>query len=102
VQGACAGDIDNDGFTELLVTGCGSLQLWKNERGRVCSASPLSGLPQTGEDFFTGCTMTDYDRDGRLDLFVTNYVAFSLKQAQSIANPPQCNWRGLNAFCGRG
>jgi len=100
VQGACAGDIDNDGFTDLLVTRYGSLQIWKNERGRFRDASPLSGLPQIGEDFFTGCTMTDYDRDGRLDLFATTYVAFSLKQAKAIANPPKCNWRGLDVFCG--
>ncbi|MBM4210879.1 MAG: VCBS repeat-containing protein, partial [Gammaproteobacteria bacterium] len=77
-----------------------SLQIWKNERGRFRDASPLSGLPQIGEDFFTGCTMTDYDRDGRLDLFATTYVAFSLKQAKAIANPPKCNWRGLDVFCG--
>ena len=100
VQGACAGDIDNDGFTDLLVTRYGALGIWKNERGRFRDASPLSGLPQIGEDFFTGCTMTDYDRDGRLDLFVTTYVAFSLKQAKAIANPPKCNWRGLDVFCG--
>jgi len=100
VQGACAGDIDNDGFTDLLVTRYGALGIWKNERGRFRDASPLSGLPQIGEDFFTGCTMTDYDRDGRLDLFATTYVAFSLKQAKAIANPPKCNWRGLDVFCG--
>jgi len=86
VQGACAGDIDNDGFTDLLVTRYGALGIWKNERGRFRDASPLSGLPQIGEDFFTGCTMTDYDRDGRLDLFVTTYVAFSLKRA-TVGDP---------------
>lgn len=100
VQGACAGDLDNDGFTDLIVTRYGSLQVWKNERGRFRNASALSGLPQTGEDFFTGCTLTDYDRDGRLDLFVTTYVAFSLKAVRQAATPPKCSWLGLDVFCG--
>jgi hypothetical protein len=99
-QGVCAGDYDNDGFTDLFVTRYGSSQLWKNERGRFRNATGASGLSTPGETFFSGCTFLDYDKDGRLDLFVTSYAAFSLKNAGLTAKTPPCNWLGLNVFCG--
>lgn len=97
VQGACAGDVDNNGYIDLLITKYGAPQLWLNERGRFRLAPPV---PVGGEEFFTGCTLTDYDRDGRLDMFLTTYVEFSLRQAVSASAPAPCNWKGLNVFCG--
>lgn len=101
VQGACTGDFDNDGFPDLLVTRHGSLQLWKNERGRFRDVSAAAGFgAAAGETFFTGCTFTDYDRDGRPDVFVSSYVAFSMKEARAPLSAPRCNWQGLDVFCG--
>ena len=102
-QGACAGDLDNDGWTDLVVTRYGSNQLWRNEAGRrFRDITVAAGLATPGELFHTGCALTDYDRDGRLDLFVSNYVGFSLKTASTIRPlaSPFCNWRGLDVFCG--
>src|SRR5947199_5089828 len=95
-QGVCAGDFDNDGFTDLLITRYGGKLLFKNESGRFRSLP----FPPTPESFNTGCTFLDYDRDGLLDVFVSNYAAFSLSQLQRAAAVDPCNWLGLKVFCG--
>ena len=93
-QGVCAGDYDNDGFTDLLITRYGGNLLFHNENGRFRSLD----FPRTPDAFHTGCTFFDYDRDGKLDLFVASYVAFPLAQAQRGA--ATCSWLGVSVFCG--
>lgn len=93
-QGICAGDIDNDGFTDLFVTRYGDNMLLRNDRGHFRTLP----FPSTTEQFNTGCTFIDYDRDGRLDLFVTTYVAFPYSQAQRAT--ASCKWLGVSVFCG--
>jgi hypothetical protein len=95
-QGVCAGDFDNDGFTDLLVTRYGDNLLFKNENGRF-RALPF---PSTPELFNTGCTFLDYDRDGLLDVFVSNYVSFPLSQVRRASAIDPCNWLGIKVFCG--
>ncbi len=95
-QGVCAGDFDNDGFTDLLITRYGENQLLHNEKGHF-RAIPFPATPNT---FNTGCTFLDYDRDGRLDLFVSSYVSFPPAQIRRITANPACNWLGLQVFCG--
>jgi hypothetical protein len=95
-QGVCAGDFDNDGFTDLLITRYGSNLLLKNENGRF-RALPF---PPTPESFNTGCAFLDYDRDGRLDIFVSNYVSFSLAQVRRALTADPCHWLGVDVFCG--
>src|SRR5262249_30093028 len=95
-QGVCAGDFDNVGYTDLLTTRYGNNLLFKNDRGHF-RAVPF---PPTPELFNTGCTFLDYDRDGLLDIFVSNYVSFSLNQVQRAGNFEPCNWLGLKVFCG--
>ena len=95
-QGVCAGDIDNDGFTDLFITRYGDNLLLKNENGRFRAIT----FPSTPERFNTGCAFVDYDRDGRVDLFVTSYVSFPMAQAQRAPYTPGCNWLGVAVFCG--
>ncbi len=92
-QGVCAGDFDNNGFTDLFVTRYGDNQLFRNDGGRF-RPQPF---PPTPAIFNTGCTFIDYDRDGRLDLFVTSYVAFPAAQLQRTV---PCKWLGIDVFCG--
>ncbi len=95
-QGVCAGDVNGDSFTDLLITAYGGNQLLRNDRGQF----RLIPFPATPGAFHTGCSFFDYDRDGDLDLFVSSYVAFSLTDVMKTAKIAPCNWLGLNVFCG--
>ncbi len=100
-QGVCVGDYDNDGFEDLFVTYWGQNVLYHNNGNRTFTdvtreAGLLKDVPRWG----TGCTFVDYDRDGRLDLFVANYLVFDLKNAPDPGTNPYCTYRGLAVNCG--
>ena len=72
-QGACTGDLDNDGDEDLYVTNFGSNRLYRNEgQGRFSEIAGAAGVALGG--WSTGCAFGDYDGDGRLDLFVAGYI----------------------------
>src|SRR5688572_11621608 len=76
-QGVCVGDYDSDGFRDLFVTHYGQSVLYRNRGdGTFEDATVKAGLRSASTRWDTGCTFFDYDRDGRLDLAVTNYLAF--------------------------
>jgi len=100
-QGVCAGDVDNDGLVDLLITYYGHNVLYRNQgKGKFEDITRRAGLPVTGERWATGCSMIDYDRDSLLDLFVSNYVGFDLQRAAAPGSSPFCFWKGLGVFCG--
>jgi hypothetical protein len=100
-QGVCAGDIDNDGLVDLLVTYYGHNVLYRNQgAGRFEDITRRAALPVSGQQWSTGCSMLDYDRDGLLDLFVSSYVGFDLQRAAAPGSSPFCFWKGLAVFCG--
>ena len=74
-QGVCVGDYDNDGNLDLFVTYFGKNVLYHNNgNGTFTDVTRDSGLLQTEERWNTGAAFVDYNRDGHLDLFVSNYV----------------------------
>ncbi len=78
-MGVAAGDIDNDGWVDLYVTGFGRNAMFHNNGdGTFTDVSARSG---TGDRDSWGvpATFLDFDRDGRLDLFVGNYLNYSLR-----------------------
>jgi enediyne biosynthesis protein E4 len=100
-QGVCAGDFDNDGFTDLAVTYWGGIILWRNRAGRGFeNITERAGLKQTGRRYNTGCAFLDYDNDGDLDLFVANYVEFDFATTPGPGANPYCWYRGIPVNCG--
>lgn len=99
-QGVCAGDYDNDGHTDLLITHYGYNRLYRNTGGKFQEVTKASGLPTSGERWGTGCAFLDYDRDGLLDLYISNYVRFQPDGALEPGANPFCFWKGLAVFCG--
>jgi enediyne biosynthesis protein E4 len=99
-QGACAGDYDNDGFADLAVTYWGQNRLYHNDgRGHFADVSEAAGMRAPRRRWSTGCAFLDYDRDGRLDLFIANYLDFD---PASTPRPDAglCRYRGLPVACG--
>jgi len=99
-QGVCAGDYDNDGYTDLLVTYYGGNRLYRNSpEGRFQEVATQAGLPRTMR-WSTGCAFVDYDRDGRLDLFIANYIVFDKAAIPLPGTSPNCKWKGVDVLCG--
>jgi hypothetical protein len=76
--GCVWGDFDNDGFPDLFVTQYGRNVLYHNNgNGTFTDVTDKAGVAGTESGIFhSGATFFDYDRDGRLDLYVGSYVAF--------------------------
>ena len=53
----------------------------------------------TAGGWSTGASFGDYDRDGRLDLFVAGYVDIDPGAAPRVEAPP-CAYRGEPVMCG--
>jgi tetratricopeptide (TPR) repeat protein len=76
-MGVSWADYDNDGWLDLLITAWGHNVLYHNNGdGTFTDVSAASGIGAP-EGFWTGAAWGDYDRDGRLDLYVTGYVKFT-------------------------
>lgn len=99
-QGVCAGDYDNDGWEDLYVTYYGQNHLYHNDHGVFADVSKAAGVAGTGKSWGSGCAFIDYNRDGRLDLFVANYVDLNLSTTPVPGNGSSCVWKGVPVMCG--
>ena len=97
----CAGDYDNDGRLDLFVTYFGHDVLYRNRGdGSFEDATARAGLGSTDARWGSGCAFVDYDRDGRLDLFVARYLSFDLASAPEPGKGANCVWKGIPVNCG--
>jgi hypothetical protein len=97
----CAGDYDNDGWTDLFLTYYGRNVLYRNRGdGKFEDVTARAGLATPAVRWGSGCTFVDYDRDGRADLFVANYLRFDLDVATEPGKGPNCLWKGIAVNCG--
>jgi enediyne biosynthesis protein E4 len=93
--GCVWGDYDNDGFPDLFVTQFGANVLYHNNGdGTFTDATTKAGVGglESGT-FHSGAVFFDYDRDGKLDLYVGSYVALGPKAQR------YCDIGGVKSSC---
>ena len=94
-MGVAVGDYDNDGNEDIYVTGFGRSILYHNNGdGTFTDVTETAGVGNGGQ-WAVSAAFLDYDNDGRLDLFVSNYLDYKL------SNNVQCGARGkgLRSYC---
>jgi len=100
-SGVCVGDYNNDGFEDLFCTYFGQNKLYRNNGdGTFTDVTKDAGLLNENPRWGAGCTFVDYNRDGHLDLFVSNYLQFDLAHVPKPGANSNCNWKGVPVECG--
>jgi len=100
-SGVCVGDYNNDGWEDLFCTFYGQNKLYRNNGdGTFTDVTKQAGLENSKTRWGAGCTFLDYNRDGHLDLFVSNYVQFDATHIPKPGQDVYCNWKGVPVNCG--
>jgi len=101
-SGVTVADYNNDGFDDIFITYYGQNVLYKNNGdGTFADVTKQAGLLYDGNTRWgSGCTFVDYDRDGHLDLFVSNYVDLHMDRLPKPGANPYCNYKGVAVNCG--
>jgi hypothetical protein len=100
-----AADWDNDGFSDLFVAGVNGNTLYRNlGNGRFADITAPAGLahadPKYGPRWAVSAGWFDYDNDGWLDLFVSNYVAWDAGTEPRCGTPERQYYCHPNAYQG--
>jgi hypothetical protein len=92
-MGASVADFENDGFPDIYVTGYPSSALFHNNgNGTFTDITEQAGVKNAGR-WAAGAAWFDFDRDGLLDIVVTNYAQFS------FADEKKCEINGMRSYC---
>jgi len=77
-MGVAIGDYDNDGLPDVFITAVNGNHLFHNEgKGKFREVTASAGVGGAPEGWSTSAAWIDYDNDGKLDLFVCNYIRWS-------------------------
>ncbi len=95
-MGVAVGDVDDDGGPDLFLTGYRWAALLRNRGdGTFEDVTTAAGLGAAAERWGVSASFLDYDRDGWLDLYVANYVSYSV-----AANPTCYSPASRRDYCG--
>jgi hypothetical protein len=92
-MGAAAADFDNDGFTDVYLTGYPSGALFHNNRDGTFTDVTERSRTANQREWGASAAWFDYDNDGRLDLFIANYAEFSFQDSR------RCEFEGKPVYC---
>jgi enediyne biosynthesis protein E4 len=97
----CVGDYNNDAFEDLFCTYYGQNVLYRNNGdGTFTDVTREAGLTNDPHRWGSGCSFIDYDRDGNLDLFVSNYLQFDFNTVKGPGSSSACTWKNIPVMCG--
>jgi enediyne biosynthesis protein E4 len=95
------GDYNNDGHEDVFITYRGQNVLYRNNgNGTFTDVTKEAGLLHPADRWNSGCTFIDYDRNGRLDLFVANYLEFDAAKTPKPGENANCSFDGEPVMCG--
>jgi enediyne biosynthesis protein E4 len=95
-MGVAVGDYDNDGDPDAYITNYGPNRLYRNNgNGTFSDVTAPAGKGLDDPRWSTSATFSDYDADGDLDLFVANYVDFTISGSKTCSGPT-----GARDYCG--
>ena len=99
-SGVCVADYDNDGFSDIYVSGIGGGALFHNNGDGTFS--DVTRRARVGNDgrWGTGCAFGDYNRDGFVDLYVANYVKFNEENIPRRGETAGCKFMVVDVYCG--
>ena len=98
-MGGAAGDYNNDGWPDIVVSCLGHTILYRNNGdGTFTDVTKQAGIDDPR--WATGVAFGDYDNDGFVDLVVTRYVDFHLDDLPGFGSSPTCKYRGIDVQCG--
>jgi hypothetical protein len=99
-MGVAVADYDNDGLSDIYVTGYGGNALYHN-LGNCKFEDVTDKAGVGGGGFNTGAAWADYDRDGYVDLFVSRYVHFDMNKLPDFGSDEKhCRFKGILVQCG--
>src|ERR1700722_132053 len=111
-NGSIIFDYDNDGWPDVFLPNGSTVEGFpkgkeptghlyhNNGDGTFTDVTEKAGLKTSRDQWNTGCSFIDYDRDGKVDLFVARYVDFTYDSVPRPGQGQWCQWKGLNVMCG--